>query len=144
MPLPNLALEDARSVSGGNQEHAPAVSLPKSRADLLSLAIPLALFAVLILVVRPWGDYPLNDDWIYARILKRFTETGKFVLDHDTGAAFLGQGLIASLMVRIFGFSHTHLRLLTMAFSGLLLFVIWRLLATPACAPASKRSLFAC
>jgi hypothetical protein len=116
----------------------PAMSLLKSRAHLLSLAVPLALFGLMILLVRPWGNYPLNDDWIYARILQRFVKTGKFVFDHDTGAAFIGQGLIASPIVHLFGFSHTNLRLLTMAFSGLLLFLVWWLLSYAGVRPRIK------
>jgi len=125
-------------VSNCGRERIPAMSLLKSRAHLLSLGIPLALFTLLILLVRPWGNYPLDDDWIYARILKRFVETGKFVFDQDTGAAFIGQGLIATPIVRLFGFSHLNLRLLTLGFSGLLLVLVWWLLSYAGVRPRIK------
>lgn len=138
MPLLNPALDDPQTASGCGRERIPAMSLLKSRAHLLSLGVPLALFTLMILLVRPWGNYPLNDDWIYARVLKRFVETGKFVFDHDTGAAFIGQGLIATPIVRLFGFSHLNLRLLTIGFSGLLLFLVWWLLSYAGVRPRIK------
>ena len=104
-----------------------AASAPRA-GDRLSLFAPLAAFAALVLLAQPWGNYPLNDDWIYARIVKRFVETGKFVFDHDTGAAFIGQGWIAAPVIRLFGFSHTNLRLLTIAFGGFVLYLLWQLL----------------
>jgi hypothetical protein len=138
MPLLNPALDHPHTASGCDRERIPAITLLKSRAHVLSLGVPLALFTLLILLVRPWGNYPLNDDWIYARILKRFVETGKFVFDHDTGAAFIGQGLIAAPIVRLFGFSHLNLRLLTIGFSGLLLFLVWWLLSSAGVRPRIK------
>jgi len=97
-------------------------------AGLLSLAVPLSALLLMIFLVQPWGDYPITDDWIYARIARRFAETGKFVFDHDTGAAFIGQGLIAAPLIRILGFSHTRLRILTLVFSSVLLYFLWQLL----------------
>ena len=138
MPLLNPALDDPVTVSASGREHVPAMSLLRSRAHRLSLGAPLGLFTLVILLVRPWGNYPLDDDWIYARILKRFVETGKFVFDHDTGAAFIGQGLIATPIVRLFGFSHLNLRLLTIGFSGLLLFLVWWLLSYAGVRPLIK------
>ena len=29
--------------------------------------IALALFALSISFIAPWGNFPLNDDWVYAR-----------------------------------------------------------------------------
>src|ERR1035438_2685260 len=102
--------------------------MPRSRTELLSLLAPLAAYLLLILLVQPWGNYPLNDDWIYARIGKHFAETGRFVFDHDTGAAFIGQGLLAAPVIRILGFSHTSLRCLTMTFGALTIWLLWLLL----------------
>ena len=102
--------------------------MSRSRKEVLSLLAPLAAYLLLILLVRPWGNYPLNDDWIYARVLKHFVTTGRFVFDHDTGAAFIGQGVLAAPVVRILGFSHTALRCLTMTFGALILCLLWLLL----------------
>ena len=102
--------------------------MPGSRTEVVSLLAPLASYLLLVLLVQPWGNYPLNDDWIYARIGKRFAETGRFVFDHDTGSAFMGQGMLAAPVIRLLGFSHTHLRGLTMVFSALTILLSWMLL----------------
>lgn len=104
------------------------LGMPRPRRELLSLLAPLAAFVLLILLVRPWGNYPLDDDWIYARIGRRFAETGRFVFDHDTGAAFILQGVLSAPVVRILGFSHTSLRCLTMTFGALIVCLLWLLL----------------
>jgi hypothetical protein len=112
--------------------------MPRSRSELVSLLAPLAAGVLLILLVQPWGNYPLNDDWIYARIGKRFAETGRFVFDHDTGAAFIGQGFLAAPVIRLLGFSHTHLRSLTMVFAGLIVCLLWLLLRNAGVRPAVR------
>ncbi|SPE31324.1 membrane hypothetical protein [Candidatus Sulfopaludibacter sp. SbA3] len=99
-----------------------------SRKELVSLLVPLAAYLLLILLVQPWGNYPLNDDWIYAHIAKKFAESGRFVFDHDTGAAFIGQGLLAAPVIRILGFSHAYLRCLTMTLGALIICLLWLLL----------------
>ena len=111
-------------------EPVSVTSPPEARiAGLLSLVVPLAALLLMVFLVQPWGDYPIADDWIYARIARRFADTGKLIFDHDTGAAFIGQGLIAAPFIRLLGFSHTRLRFLTIAFSALLLYVLWQLLS---------------
>src|SRR5437762_158731 len=44
---------------------------------LLLLAL-LALLALEVAVVLPAGEFPVVDDWSYARIAKRWAETGQF------------------------------------------------------------------
>src|SRR5438874_644248 len=47
--------------------------------DLLFLLLGLlALLAVEVAVVHPRGEFPINDDWSYARIAKGWAETGHF------------------------------------------------------------------
>ena len=43
--------------------------------------LALAIFGGSLLVIRPWGNYPLNDDWQYARASRLFAETGKIKID---------------------------------------------------------------
>src|SRR5262245_2431389 len=63
----------------------------------------------------PWGDYPLNDDWLYARSAKHFAETGTIALDATAVAtSVVGQTVAAAPVIALFGFSHTALRLLTL------------------------------
>ena len=37
-----------------------------------SLIVPLILLGAIVIAVQPWGDYPLNDDWWYARAAQHF------------------------------------------------------------------------
>jgi hypothetical protein len=88
--------------------------------------IPVALLAVAA-IVRPWGDYPLNDDWQYARIVKRLAETGRFFVDVDVAPSLVGQAWIAAPFVKVFGFSHVLLRTLTVAGAAGLLWILDRI-----------------
>src|ERR1041385_102384 len=73
----------------------------------------LALIAAWI-VVRPWGDYALNDDWTYAHMAKHFAASGKLEIDVPLAPNGLGQAFVGGIAVKLFGFSHTVLRVLTM------------------------------
>jgi len=88
-----------------------------------------ALFVLVVLVVRPWGNFPLNDDWQYARVTKALAETGHFQLDVKIAPSLVAQAYLAAPFVRLFGFSHTLLRLLTMGLALVLLRAIDRILA---------------
>src|SRR5437016_4307414 len=83
-----------------------------------------ALCIAVVCCVWPWGNYPLNDDWQYAWIAKRFAETGRFVVDVPIAPTLVGQSVIAAPFIRLFGFSHTLLRGITLGLSGLCLFFL--------------------
>jgi hypothetical protein len=78
-------------------------------------------FFVALALVRPFGNYPLNDDWQYARAARLLAETGHVVVDTDIAPSIVGQILISYPVLRLFGFSHTVLRLITivLAVAGL-------------------------
>src|SRR5437773_5284766 len=80
-----------------------------------------ALGVAVLCAVWPWGNYPLNDDWQYAWIAKRFAETGRFVVDVPIAPTLVGQSLIAAQFIKLFGFSHTLLRCVTLLLSGVCL-----------------------
>lgn len=75
------------------------------------------------LLVRPFGNYPLNDDWVYARVSLTLATTGIFRVP-DTGSTtnLLGQALVAAPLIRLLGFSHVLLRCISL---GLALFGLW-------------------
>ena len=101
------------------------------RSRLLSTlrfsALP-ALAALVLVLTAPWGDYPLNDDWQYSRVAKRFAETGRFLVDVPVAPSLAVQSLAATPVVRALGFSHVSLRLLTFAVALSSLWAIGRLL----------------
>lgn len=73
----------------------------------------LLLYGLSLLVVKPWGDYPLNDDWAYAKSVKIFMETGKIDIGDWPAMTLATHILWGSLFVKIFGFSFLVLRLST-------------------------------
>jgi hypothetical protein len=90
--------------------------------------LSVALLALIALLIRPWGDYPLNDDWQYARAAKILSETGRIVIDTPVAPALVGQVLLAQPFIALFGFSHVTLRLVTMLAACLVLWAMDRLL----------------
>jgi hypothetical protein len=44
-------------------------SHPK-KADIVNILIIIAIWTVMVIVVNPLGDFPLNDDWVY-RFLRK-------------------------------------------------------------------------
>jgi hypothetical protein len=76
------------------------------------------------MLVRPWAEMPLNDDWQYAHFAKSFAENGRFAADVPVAPTVVGQSLIAWPVIKIFGFSHVALRTLTMVISVMMLFAV--------------------
>ena len=87
-------------------------------------------FLLVLIIVRPWGDYPLNDDWQYARVVRHLAETWHFKVDVGIAPALVVQAYLAAFLVYIFGFSHLLLRLLTVVLAVILVWVVDRILAT--------------
>ncbi|HYV20589.1 MAG TPA: hypothetical protein VFC25_16320 [Verrucomicrobiae bacterium] len=90
--------------------------------------LAVAVFLGCAVLCGPWGDYPLNDDWVYARIAGRLAETGTLVLDENAAAPGVGQAILAAPWLRLFGFSHALLRLTTLALACVGLWCVDRLL----------------
>ena len=80
-----------------------------------------ALLLGIVAVVGPWSELPLNDDWQYAHLAKTLAERGIFHVDVPIAPTAIGQSLIAWPVIRVFGFSHVALRMLTIAISILIL-----------------------
>lgn len=83
-----------------------------------------AFYLIVVGLVRPWGDFPLNDDWQYARVAKHLAETGRFEVDVSIAPSLVGQSYLAAALIRLFGFSHTLLRVLTMVLTVVLLWTL--------------------
>jgi hypothetical protein len=94
------------------------------RPLLLALAVTCAAHAL----IEPWGEFPLNDDFTFARVAKTFAQTGKLRVDLPSAPSIVGQSLTVYPFVAAFGFSHLLLRLLTMGLGLIGLVAIDRLL----------------
>jgi hypothetical protein len=75
-------------------------------------------------LVAPWGDYPLNDDWQYARAAHILAKTGEITIDTAIAPTLIAQLFIAWPFIKVFGSSYLVLRLLTMAMAAI---VLWSL-----------------
>ena len=90
-----------------------------SLAHYLRVAAPLlAIQALTVAVVWPAGDFPLNDDWVYAKMLNTLVDEGRVEIHPYTQAYALVQLLLAAPLAAAFGFSFTLLRvvILVLAF----------------------------
>jgi hypothetical protein len=83
--------------------------------------IYLFLIALVFLIneifINPIGDFPLNDDWWYAIILKKFHFSGTFDPNMWGSSSLMTQIMIAKAFVSVFGFSFTVLRFCTLIIS---------------------------
>ena len=50
------------------------------KADIVNILIIIAIWTVMVIVVNPLGNFPLNDDWVYGLAVKSILEKGDFRL----------------------------------------------------------------
>ena len=98
------------------------MSVLTRRTQLLDLALLVMIFAVSIVVVNPLGDFPLDDDWSYARAVKGLVEHGDWRPTGWTSATLITQSLWGAIFCVASGFSFNALRFstLTLALVGIL------------------------
>ncbi len=84
----------------------------KTPIHLLIIALS---YIVMIVVINPIGDFPINDDWAYARSVLSLVETGEFHLLDWGAMTLLSQVAWGALWVKLFGFSFDVLRFSTIA-----------------------------
>ncbi len=77
---------------------------------VVALGLVLALWALTLAMVPPVGEFPLNDDWVYAQAVKDWMETGHYEGHIFSTAAFVGQAWWGRLFCELFGFSFLSLR----------------------------------
>jgi len=90
--------------------------------------LALLLFALVVTVVWPWFNAPLNDDWQYTRAAKLLAETGKLTIDTPIAPSIVVQSYLGAAVIRVFGFSHILLRALTVLVAGVGLVCVERTL----------------
>src|SRR5262249_50834307 len=96
------------SPGGGAPPEYPA---PLAARELLLLVVALLLLlAVETAVAPPTGEFPINDDWAYARIAKHWAETGTFAYTGWNQMMLVTQAALGALVIKLFGFSFTSLR----------------------------------
>jgi hypothetical protein len=101
------------------------------RLNKKSFLVPfflLVIWAVSIVIIRPFENFPINDDWSYSRNVYNLAVKGLFVVDPWPAMTLVSQTLWGTLFAKIFGFSFIILKCsvcLLMVISG---FVLYHLL----------------
>lgn len=82
------------------------------------------IYLFLVFIISPVGDFPLNDDWSYAKSVWYLIYQHKVLFTWWTVTSLMAQVLWGSLFCFIFGFSFTVLRVSTIVLSciGILYF----------------------
>ena len=84
------------------------------RFQMPPLPCPPLELLLTVLLVPPAGDFPLNDDWIYAQAVQGILEDGHFS-GHPYSTALLGvQAYWGALFCAVFGFCFVVLRCSTL------------------------------
>ena len=88
------------------------------------LFIILLLWIFFEIVINPIGEFPLNDDWAYAKVVQSLVADHQFKLCDWQGMTFIIQLVWGYLFCLPFGFSFTALRISTLVMSlfGILFF----------------------
>jgi hypothetical protein len=91
-----------------------------NKPDRLNVVILTVLWLGMVVLVNPVGEFPLNDDWVYARAAQSVFAPGGFTLKGgNTSPNLLAQAVFAALFCLPFGFSFTTLRISTLVLGWL-------------------------
>lgn len=83
------------------------------RANLITLAL---FWLAMIFIVNPIGDFPINDDWVYALSVRSLLGDGIYRIPSFASANVGPQVYWGALFCLPFGFSFTALRISTLIF----------------------------
>ncbi len=87
-----------------------------------------ATWLLLVLLVNPMGNFPLNDDWQYAYPVKQWIETGQLSMQGRFAPNIIGQvvwGYLSCLPFGVFDFSYLRIGVLIIGGATILLFYHW-------------------
>jgi len=84
------------------------------RQALLGPAVLTGIWLVMTLLVQPVGNFPLNDDWCYGRVVHSLVEQGSLRFPNWGAPTLIAQALWGIIFCMPFGFSFTALRMSTL------------------------------
>lgn len=92
--------------------------------DMFNILVISLIWISMVILVNPIGDFPLNDDWVYALAVKSILENGYYQFPSPSSANVGPQVFWGALFCLPFGFSFTALRVssLTLALLGVITF----------------------
>lgn len=105
------------------------------KPDMVNFLIIGVVWSAMVTLANPIGDFPLNDDWVYARAVKSVLENGYYNFPSPSSANVGPQVYWGALFCLPFGFSFTALRFssLTLGLIGVL--TLYRLIKVLGCDP---------
>lgn len=98
-----------------------ALNLGIPRRVWLPAAACVGLFALMVILINPLHNFPIGDDWEYARSVERLLATGQFYRSPMVQATVFAHVLWGALFARVMGFSFISLRLSTLPLAALAL-----------------------
>ncbi len=101
---------------------------PLLTPDRIALLVILLCWLIGISIVGVGGDFPLNDDWSYARGVYSWVEEGRLQLHTWPAMTLIAQLGVGALYCEIFGFSFEVLRWSTLVSSLLCVLIFYLLL----------------
>ena len=113
-------------------EHQLVISrLPNNRSfrvTALHLTALSCAWVLMVVLVNPIGEFPLNDDWSYGRAVQSLVEHGSLQLTGFTSMPLVAQVLWGALFCLPFGFSFTALRVSTLVLGLIGIFATYALI----------------
>jgi len=97
------------------------------RSHLFFIGLLIIIGIVMLIVVNPIGNFPLNDDWTYGASVKASMAAGSFKVPDASACAIFTQVMWGILFSKLFGFSYTILRLSTLMLAGIGLIALYLL-----------------
>ena len=100
---------------------------PAWRAGGRPVAYIVAVAAVVVAAIGPYGEFPLSDDWSYAYAARELCTEGQLRLLPWTGASVVLQAAYGAALCAVGGFSFELLRgsTLLLAVAGAIGFMLW-------------------
>ncbi len=87
---------------------------------------PFAALALATLIVSPVADFPLHDDWIYAKIVRGLVTEHRYIPHSFAAPMAVTHIAWGALFTSVFGLSYTVLRLSTLVLAGVALWATAR------------------
>lgn len=91
----------------------------------ISFFILLLILLIAEFIIYPIGEFPLNDDFAYARSVFVWNETGSFQLGSWPAMTLFSHSLLGLFFVKLFGYSFIVLRFSNMLLCLIVLFVLF-------------------
>ena len=104
---------------------AGASAAMTARFDRVAPLILIGVWLVVVAVVGLGGDYPLNDDWVYAWSARHFASTGEMRILDWAAPSLVSHIAWGSGLIKLFGGSYVVLRAGTVGWAALGLLVFY-------------------